>query len=200
MRIEKLKKRLTQSLPVVLGLTLIACGTSRNPTTGQASRSEEPAAVAVETSTATGTVKSIDYARRTITIENANGVSRTYVLGKNVVNFDQINKGDKIRSTVTEALAVSVRKAGDAANVGDAFTVSLAPKGEKPGIFVENTERVMAKIASIDTAKGTITFKQSFGVERTMKVAPTIELTDLKKGDVVVVRYTNALALFVEKA
>jgi hypothetical protein len=33
-----------------------------------------------------------------------------------------------------------------------------------------------------------------------MKVVPTIELADLKKGDVVVVRYTNALALYVEKA
>ena len=200
MRIEKLQKRWTQSLPVVLGLTLVACGTSRNPTTGQASRSEEPAAVAVETSTATATVKSIDYARRTITVEDANGVSRTYVVDKNVVNFDEIHKGDKIRSTVIEALAVSVRKMGVVPNLGDAVTVSLAPKGAKPGIFVENTERVTAKIESIDTAKGTITFKQPSGAERTMKVAPTIELADLKKGDVVVVRYTNALALYVEKA
>jgi hypothetical protein len=84
--------------------------------------------------------------------------------------------------------------------LGDAFTVSLAPKGAKPGIFVENTERVTAKIESIDAAKGTITFKEPSGAERTMKVAPKTDLADLNKGDLVVVRYTNALALYVAKS
>lgn len=200
MRIENHQRCLTQSLLIVFGLMLVACGTSRNATMGQASRSEQPAAVAIETSVANVTVKSIDFTNRTITVENGNGVTNTYAVDKSVANFDQIHKGDKIRCAVTEALAVSIRKAGVPTKLGDTFTVSLAPKGAKPGIFMENTERAMAKIESTDAKKGTITLKEPSGVERTLKVSPTIDLTDLKKGDLVVVRYTNALALYVEKS
>jgi hypothetical protein len=78
--------------------------------------------------------------------------------------------------------------------------VSLAPKGAKPGIFVANTVEVNGTIESIDAAKRTITLKKPAGEPRTLKLAPTVKLANLRKGDDVVVRYTQAVALFVEKS
>jgi len=116
MRIELPQRRLAQAALVLGQIVLVACGTSPSPTTGTASRSEMPAAVVIETSTAMATVKSIDYATRTLTVENTDGVIRTYQVDKSVVNFDQIHKGDRIRATVTDALAVSVQKASVRSN------------------------------------------------------------------------------------
>jgi Cu/Ag efflux protein CusF len=187
----------------VLGLlTLFACGKSRDATPGHASRSTdvESAAIAIDTATATATVKSIDYSTRTLTLESPGGVTHTYKAGNDVVNFDRIRQGDRVRATVSEALAISVRKAGVPSNARNATTVSLAPKGAKPGIFVANMVEVNGTIEAIDAAKRTITLRRPAGEPRTLKLAPTVKLANLRKGDDVVVRYTQAVALFVEKS
>ena len=187
----------------VLGLlTLFACGKSRDVTRGHASRSAdiEPAAIAIDTATATATVKSIDYSTRTLTLESPGGVTHIYKAGNDVINFDSIRQGDRVRATVSEALAISVRKAGVPSNPRNATTVSLAPKGAKPGIFVANTVEVNGTIESIDAAKRTITLRKPAGEPRTLKLAPTVKLANLRKGDDVVVRYTQAVALFVDKS
>ena len=187
----------------VLGLlTLFACGKSRDVTRGHASRSAdiEPAAIAIDTATATATVKSIDYSTRTLTLESPGGVTHIYKAGNDVINFDSIRQGDRVRATVSEALAISVRKAGVPSNARNATTVSLAAKGAKPGIFVANTVEVNATIESIDAAKRTITLRKPAGEPRTLKLAPTVKLANLSKGDDVVVRYTQAVALFVERS
>jgi hypothetical protein len=187
----------------VLGLlTLFACGKSRDVTPGHASRSAdvEPAAIAIDTATATTTVKSIDYSTRTLTLESPGGVTHTYKAGNDVDNFDRIRQGDRLRATVSEALAISVRKAGVPSNGRDATTVSLAPKGAKPGIFVANMVEVSGTIEAIDAAKRTITLRRPAGEPRTLKLAPMVKLANLRKGDDVVVRYTQAVALFVEKS
>ena len=187
----------------VLGLlTLFACGESRDVTRGHASRSagREPAALAIDTATAPATEKSIDDATRTLPPERPGGVTHTYKAGNDVINFDRIRQGDKVRATVSEALAISVRKAGVPSNARNATTVSLAPKGAKPGIFVANTVEVNGTIESIDAAKRTITLRKPAGEPRTLKLAPTVKLANLRKGDDVVVRYTQAVALFLDKS
>jgi len=156
-------------------------------------------ALAIDTVTATDTVKAVDYKTRTVTLESPNGATETYHALPNMVNFDQIHIGDKVRATVTEALAVSVRKAGTPPNVGDTVAVALAPKGAKPGMFVANTQEATSKVVDVNRATRTITLAELAGGPKTVKLGPEVNVSDLKKGDDVVVRYTDALALYVEK-
>ena len=192
-----------QSVPLLLAVlaavTLVAC--SKSPSeTGSASRSAgEPEALAIDTVTATDTVKAVDHGTRTVTLESPNGATETYHALPNMVNFDQIHIGDKVRATVTEALAVSVRKVGAPPNLGDTVTFALAPKGAKPGMFVANTEEATSKIMDINRATRTITLAEPAGRPKTVKLGPGVNLSDLKKGDDVVVRYTDAFALYVER-
>src|SRR5215471_14711279 len=105
-------------LAILAAVALVACSKSQNQA-GSASRSaNEPAALAIDTVTATDTVKSIEYAKRRVTLESPNGATETYHAGPNMTNFDQIHVGDKVRATLAESLAVSVRKAGTPPNVG----------------------------------------------------------------------------------
>jgi Cu/Ag efflux protein CusF len=192
--------RSLQLLPVILAVAaLLACGKSHNQT-GTASRSaNEPLAVAVDTSTVTKTVRGIDYETRTLTLEGENGATTSYQASPDIVNFDQIHVGDKVRATVTDAVAVAVRRPGTPPNAGENAAVSLAPKGAKPGMLVERTAEATAKIANVDRASRTITVTELAGGPKTIRLAPSANVSDLKKGDDVVVRYTHALALNVSK-
>jgi Cu/Ag efflux protein CusF len=189
-------------LPVILAVAaLLACGKSHNQT-GSASRSaNEPPALAIDidTATVTKTVKGIDYETRTLTLESQNGATESYRASPDIKNFDQIQVGDKVRATVTDALAVAVRRSGTPPNGGEAVAVSLAPKGAKPGILVERTAEATAKIVNVDPASRTITVTELPSGPKTIKLAPSANVSDLKKGDDVVVRYTHALAINVSK-
>ena len=105
--------RLLPLLPAVLAVVAFVACSKTNNQTGSASRSaSEPVALAIDTVTDTDTVKAVDYKTHTVTLESPNGATETYHAGPNMINFDKIHVGDKVRATVTEALAVRVRKAG----------------------------------------------------------------------------------------
>ena len=105
----------------------------------------------------------------------------------------------KTFDTFVEALAVYVQKAGAPASGEEVKTVTLAPKGSKPGVLVTDTIVLKAKIDAVDAKKGTVTITTPAGETKTMKVDKKVKgLKALKKGDDIVVRYTEALAVVVE--
>jgi hypothetical protein len=183
---------------VLAAAALVSCGRSTNQS-GTASRAgTQPAAIAIDTVTNTDTVKAIDYGARKLTLETPEGTTETYQVTPEMTNFNQIRVGDKVRATVTEALAVGVRKKGMPPQAGEAVSVALAPRGAKPGMIVERTTEATAKITDINRMKRTVTLAEVRGGPRTLKLAPGVDAADLKKGDDIVVRYTDGLALRVE--
>jgi Cu/Ag efflux protein CusF len=167
-------------------------------TSGVVHSQPQQGAIAVESSTATFTVQSVDAAKREVTLRAPDGTMETFKLGKEVRNFDQIRPGDQVKATVVNSVAVSVRKAGEPPSVGEGQTVILAPKGAKPGGVVAETQEVTATIQDINQAKREITFLGPQGNLRTIKVGPNVDLTKLQKGDNVRLRFTKALAITVE--
>jgi len=158
----------------------------------------EPGAVMVDTVKATAKVTAIDAAKRTVTLE-MDGKSKTITCGSEVRNFDQIKVGDLLKVTFVEAMAVYLQKAGAPAGGEEVKTVTLAPKGSKPGVLVTDTIVLKAKIDAVDAKKGTVTITTPAGETKTMKVDKKVKgLKALKKGDDIVVRYTEALAIVVE--
>jgi len=195
--VESIVRSLRLPAVIVAGIALAACSRSQNPS-GFASRTANEA-IAIDTITTTDTVKSIDYATRMVTLESPDGKSESYRVGPEMTNFDQIHVGDKVNATVAESLAVGVRKAGTPANVGESVAVALAPKGAKPGMFVTRTTEAAAKVLGINDANRTITLAEPTGGSRMIKLAPGVDVSGLKKGDDVIVRYTDAVALYVQK-
>ncbi|MEI6315731.1 MAG: hypothetical protein WCO89_12730 [Syntrophus sp. (in: bacteria)] len=158
----------------------------------------EPGAMVVDVIKATAKVTAIDAAKRTVTLE-MDGKSKTITCGPEVKNFDQIKVGDLLKVTYVEALAVYLQKAGAPASGEEVKTVKLAPKGAKPGMLVTDTIVLKAKIDAVDVKKGIVTITTPDGNTKTMKVDKTVKgLKGLKKGDDIVVRFTEALAVVVE--
>ena len=157
-------------------------------------------AVEVETVTApSATVLAINYPSRSLTLVMPNGSKNTYKISDNVKNFDQIEVGDKVNATLVEALAIYLGGPGAAPSSADVKTVSLAPKGAKPGVIVADTQEVTAKIVSVDPKERRVTLQTADGENRAVKVSKSVDLSKVKPGDQVTVRVTDALALVVEK-
>ncbi len=155
--------------------------------------------IVTDAMTATATVQAVDPAKRTVTLRSPDGTTSTYKLSKNVINFDQIKVGDQVKATLVESLAIIIRKADEPPSIGEDEAVALAPKGAKPGVVVANTMELTATVKAIDRAKRTVTLVEPAGNTRTLKVGPDVDLTKMQTGDDVVVRYTQALAILVEK-
>jgi len=193
MKTKTLKLMLPALIPAIM-LTLASCAKEHRK--NQAVEIGRMEAVAVTTM---ATVESIDYAGRTVTLQGPDGAMGTYRLGKEVKNFNQIKVGDQVKATMLESIAVFVGPSEVEPSVGNIQTVALAPKGKKPGMVVANTAEAVVRVESVDAANRTVTVAGVADVPRKLTVGPNVNLVNLKAGDKVMVRYTEAMAIVVEK-
>ena len=154
----------------------------------------------VEAVTASATVTAIDAAARTLTLKLPDGTTRAYKVDQAVRNFDQIKVGDQLKVTYAESVAIFVRKSSEQPAPGEVSTVQVAPKGAKPGIIMTDTSEIIAKAEAIDYKKRTITLKGPEGNLATFKVDKSVKrFKNVKVGDDLVIRVTNAVVIVVEK-
>ncbi len=153
---------------------------------------------ALEALTATATVESVDEKHRLVTLKAADGEKRTIHLGDECINFDQIRVGDTVRATLVEAVAVAITNPGAPPSEDLGMVVARRPQGEKPGMILAETDKITAKLEAIDAANHTVKLLGVDGKARTLKVGPKVDLSGLKIGDDIVVKYTEALAIVVE--
>lgn len=160
----------------------------------------KPSKVVVEVVKLTGTVKAVDLQNKTVTVEGSGGRTVT-VNAQNARNLDQVKVGDKVNLRFTEELALFVRKSDAQPGATQADVVALAPKGEKPAGLMARTVELTGSVESIDPKKRTVDVKGPAGNVRTFHVDKAVKNFDqIKKGDQIVLRVTEAVALSVVKA
>jgi hypothetical protein len=185
------------SLAVLLAGTAGAQAQQTNPA---ALPSGAPDAVVADTIKSTAKVASVDRAKRTVTLRAANGAEETLTLGPEVKNFDQIEVGDTVTAEYVEAVAVHVRAPGEPPSGAAASGIQVAPKGDKPSATMVQQEEMTATIEEIDYAKRTATLRNAQGKTRQINVDERIQNLDrFKKGDEIVISYTEAMAIAVTK-
>jgi hypothetical protein len=158
-----------------------------------------PGGVMVGTYQETATVTAIDREKRKVTLVERDGTKGVFTAGPNAVNFDQIQIGDQVKATVTQELAVFVRKSGEPSSDGGVTTIALSPVGAKPGALVADTTEVTAKVTAVDLKKHKATLQFPDGTSKTFSVRPDVDLTEQAVGREVVIRTTDAVAISVEK-
>jgi hypothetical protein len=149
---------------------------------------------------ATATVEAIDKEKRLVTLKGPEGNSRVIHLGENVINFDQIAVGDKVRATIAEGVALSIDKPGTVPPpAGGQAIMARAPKGSKPAVILAGSSQMNGKIQAVDAEKRTVTLTDGEGKPRTVKVGPNVDISKLKAGDEVSAQVTETVAIVVEK-
>jgi Cu/Ag efflux protein CusF len=186
--------RMTLTGIMLLAFTSVAIAQQKDSDNGGT-----PGRVSVDVIKLTGTVKAVDLDKKTVTVEGSKGRVET-IDAKEARNLDQVKVGDKVTVTYTQALAVFVRKGDEPPSTSENQTVQLAPKGEKPGGVVARTVQLTGTIQSVDAKKRMVDVRVPAGDVRTFKVDPRVKnLGQVKKGDQVVLRYTESVALSVVK-
>jgi hypothetical protein len=157
-----------------------------------------PGGVIVETTTLNATVAAIDTTNRTVTVAVKDGRRKVIGCGPEVVNFDQIRVGDHVRAVIKSELVLALAGT-DAPKIeaGEA-TAALAPKGDKPGGVMTETQEYTAIVTAISQNRREVTLRLPDDTTRTFPVRPDIDLSKRKVGTPVAVRVSVAVAIAVE--
>jgi hypothetical protein len=201
-RIRTLGLTILAVLPA--GLLLTSCKSTSKPPAGHMIMNTVyvegvPGGTMVNTRQTSATVTSIDAAHRKVKLVTRDGTKTTFTAGPDVINFDQIQVGDRVKTTVTERLIVALRDKGMPRGEGQAVQVALAPKGDKPWGVIANTVEVTAKVKSIDLKRHKAALQFPDGESRTFAARPDVDLGKVPVGQEVVICTTESLAIRVEK-
>jgi len=159
---------------------------------------DKPGGASVEVSSVTATVESIDYNARTVTLRGPNGDLVSLKVGPEAKNFNQVKKGDKVTFDYYQSVAVDIEKPKGEPMSAETQSVTRARPGERPGGTIETTGYVSAKVLDIDYQSRMLTLKMPKGDTMMLKVGDQVKrFNEIKKGDEIVVRYTQAVAISV---
>lgn len=157
-----------------------------------------PGGAITETEELQATVSAIDAGKRTFTLKDDQGNSRTIQAPPEMRNFNQLKVGDRVKAAVVMERVVYLRKPGEAAVDGAAGMLATSQLGEKPAMVSADTIEVTALVKSLDTAQRTATLQLADGSLHTVKVRPDVEMKPDYVGRQVVLRITSAVAVSVE--
>ena len=163
-------------------------------------KDQKPSVTKESVVTATATVMAIDLKNRIVTLKGEEGNIFDIIVGEQARNLPQVKVGDVVEVAYYQSVAVNVYKAGEVPSVtGDTKLLATAKPGEKPGGLATRQTTVTATVQSIDKKNQTAVLKGPDGKSVTVKVADPKNLENVNAGDEVVITYTQALAISVEK-
>jgi Cu/Ag efflux protein CusF len=147
----------------------------------------------------TGTVEAVDLANRVVTIKGSKGKIVDLKVGDQAKNLDQVKVGDKVVAKYYESIAYRLMKPGEAEGAKAEQTVAGAKPGEVPAGAVKNQVTVTATVEEISPKKTYVSLKGPDGKSVDVKVRDPKNIEGLKVGDKVVITYTQALAIALDK-
>jgi hypothetical protein len=146
------------------------------------------------------TVQAVDLENRLVTLRGPEGKVVKVHADQGIRNLAKIKLGDQVKARYYESLAIEVKKAGEVTpSEGSAQFSSRAKPGERPRGVETNVVTLVADIEAIDMKNQTVTLKWPNGNSETVKVQDPKNLENVRVGDQVVITYTEAVAISVEK-
>jgi hypothetical protein len=200
-RKEKIPMRKLFVLVAVVMFALSFAGTvgAQQKKAEPASAGKKPRVFKENVVTATATVEAIDLEKRIVTLKRADGSVFDLEVGKEVRNLPQVKVGDEVVTKYYQSILVQVTKPGAAEGSQVKETLARAKPGEKPAGVVAKQVTVNATVEKIDKKKMTATLKGPEGKVVDVKVRNPKNLENVNVGDQVVITYTEAVAISVEK-
>ncbi|WP_163340731.1 EipA family protein [Desulfopila sp. IMCC35008] len=150
-----------------------------------------------DTAVAVDVVVGIDKDTRVITLKNEAGESYEFIAGHEVMNFDQIKRGDMVIMEYYSGFAFALEPKGSGLKEkASVLTIQVAKSGEKPGMKITGARYVAAEIVSIDKEHGVVILEGTDHV-LALKVSDSINLADLQEGQKIEALYTESYAVSV---
>jgi Cu/Ag efflux protein CusF len=150
----------------------------------------------------TATVTAIDYTTREVTLKGPLGNVVTFTVDKQVQRLNEIKVGDNVTAEYYVSLAADVRlpSAEEKANpIKVLDETAKAPEGTSPAAGALRIMRVLVTIEGLDRPTRSITVSGPNGNLLTVQVEDVSALSKVRLGDQMVVTYTEAIAVSLQK-
>jgi hypothetical protein len=145
------------------------------------------------------TVTDINRSTREVTIQTENGQKQSFIAGSNIRNLDQVKKGDVVVANLSESIVTQITKGGEAAAPTASRVTRTARPGAMPGKVVNERVTTSVTVSAMDLSTPSVTFKNSEGDTKTLKVQDADALKGINVGDRIDIVYNEAIAIRVEK-
>lgn len=179
-------------------LTVSGCATNEP---AKATVEAQPKLLASDTVRVNATVEAVDRESRILALRDQSGELRTMVVNPAVKNFDQIHRGDHVNAEYLQEVAIYIEAPGMITKDETGSAVATTPAGGMPSGAVVDTVQRQAVVEDIDYGNRLVTLRAPDGSLRTIEVSPRIgPLDKISKGDQIVVRHTQMVAVGVSKA
>jgi len=153
--------------------------------------------------TITASIEAINYTNREVTLKGPLGNKVTFTVDQRVKRLGEVKVGDLVQADYYVSFAAELRKPTAEERQNPMVLLDAAgkaPPGTSPAAGGLRRFKVVTTIEGLDRPTETITVKGPLGNLVTARVADPSRLTKMRIGDNIVVTYTEALAISLEKA
>jgi hypothetical protein len=153
--------------------------------------------------TVTAKVDAIDREKRELTLRSPSGEVSTVTVDEAVKRLDDINKGDEVNVKYYLSMLAELREP-TAEEKKNPILISAgqtkAPKTAPPAVKSLRLIRAVATVEGLQRPTRLVTLKGPRGKYLTVKADDVKRMEKLHVGDTIVITFTEALAVAVEKA
>ena len=141
-------------------------------------------------------VRAVNQEARTVTLEGRDGNLVTMNVPPEAQNLDQVYAGAKFRVRYLQSIAVFISPTGGVPSADEGSAMELAEKGATPGGVIVSVKQVQARVDAINYDTRAVVLTGPEGKQVKLVVDERVQrLNEVKEGDIVVVRYTEALGM-----
>ena len=177
-------------------LALTGCHTPpANPLETQSSPSLAGGRVVIQTSCEKAEVTDFVASKSEVALRSSAGTTSRCKVAPQVANLSQIQVGEMVKATLSDAVAIYLVKNGPPPNAGVGVTITGPAEAEPQRSVVLLTKDSRAKVYSVDRSYRLIKLEYPDGTRTEYKVNLPDTLEDVAKGDEAIVRSTEPLAI-----
>src|SRR5580704_17651292 len=150
-----------------------------------------------QTVTLSGTVATIDHAKRVVNIKTSDGKFETIDVPAGAKRFDELKIGDKVSLTYNNNVSARLKPPGEAA-VDTGSTTTTAGQQARPGGTASVQRTMTATVDAIDKNASAITFVGPNGWKYSRHVVDPTVFDKVKVGDKVDITWNTDVTVSVQ--
>jgi hypothetical protein len=161
---------------------------------------DKPSMFSSQTVTLTAMVEAINHETREVTLRGPEGNTVSFVASEEARNLDQVKVGDIVMAEYVQSMSIEVfANDGTEPGAGELTAAGRSEKGEMPAMAAIDALVVTATVEEINLEANTFKLKGPSGEIKEYTARDPENLKKAEVGDIVVITYTEAIALSVEK-
>ncbi len=185
----------TLSLLAVLLLLSTPCWSSESEAV-----LERPSMSTTQTVIVTAQVDAINHETREVTLTGPEGRSISFVASEDARNLGQVSVGDTVVAEYVQTMTIEVfANEGYEPSAGNLVVAGRSEEGAMPALTAIDATVVTATLEEINFETNTFKLKGPSGEIKEFEARDPENLKKVVIGDLVVITYTEAIALSVEK-